>query len=192
MAVRPLVSLCGATLPVDLLIPMELELPRVVAPLLVRELLLPRVVVTELPLLPRVSVLRLTWGFAELVVRSTLGDAVATEPRLIELLELLLLRLTWGTEAVELRLTALVELLRLTAAERSVLRLTDGAVELLERETAADWLLLLVLPPCERLRPWAIASDALKIRHPMRAKLIMIFVTEVFIVVLFYNVQQSD
>ena len=71
-----------------------------------------------------------------------------------------------------------------------LLRLTVGAVELLERETAADWLLLLELPPCERLRPWAIASDALKIMHPMSAKLIMIFVTEVFIIVLFYNVQQ--
>ena len=75
------------------------------------------------------------------------------------------------------------ELLRLML-ELLLLRLTVGAVEVLfERETAADWLLLLVLPPCERLRPWAIASDALKIRHPMRAKLIMIFVTEVFIIV---------
>ena len=124
------------------------------------------------------ELLRLTWG------------AEAAEVRPIELLELL--RLTWGAEAAELRLIELEELLRLTAAERSVLRLTVGAEELLERETAADWLLLLVLPPCERLRPWAIASDALKIRHPMRAKLVMIFVTEVFIVVLFYNVQQSD
>jgi hypothetical protein len=74
------------------------------------------------------------------------------------------------------------ELLRLML-ELLLLRLTVGAVEVFERETAADWLLLLVLPPCERLRPWAIASDALKIRHPMRAKLIMIFVTEVFIIV---------
>ena len=81
-----------------------------------------------------------------------------------------------------------VAALRLTLG--LALRLTDGAVELLERETAAVWLLLLVLPPCERLRPWAEASDALKIRHPMRAKLIMIRVTEVFIIVLFYNVQQ--
>ena len=72
-----------------------------------------------------------------------------------------------------------------------LLRLTDGAVALLERETAADWLLLLVLPPCERPRPWAEASDAPRIRHPMRAKLIMIFVTEVFIVVLYYNVIQA-
>ena len=73
-----------------------------------------------------------------------------------------------------------------------LLRLTDGAVdELVLRETAADWLLLAVLPPpCERLRPWAEASDALKIRHPMRARLIMIRVTEVFIIVLFYIVQQ--
>ena len=117
------------------------------------------------------ELLRLTWG------------AEAAEVRPIELLELL--RLTWGAEAAELRLIELEELLRLTAAERSVLRLTVGAEELLERETAADWLLLLVLPPCERLRPWAIASDALKIRHPMRAKLIMIFVTEVFIIVLY-------
>ena len=92
-------------------------------------------------------------------------------------LELELLRLTCGVAEV-LRLT--LELLRLSLA-----RLTVGAVEVLERETAADWLLLLVLPPCERLRPWAIASDALKIRHPMRAKLIMIFVTEVFIIVLY-------
>ena len=67
--------------------------------------------------------------------------------------------------------------------ELLLLRLTVGAVALLERETAADWLLLVVLPPCERLRPWAIASDAPKIRHPMRAKLIMMFVTEVFIIV---------
>ena len=66
-----------------------------------------------------------------------------------------------------------------------LLRLTVGAVELFERETAADWLLLVVLPPCERLRPWAIASDALKIRHPMRAKLIMMVLTEVFIIVLY-------
>ena len=86
-----------------------------------------------------------------------------------------------------LRVTDGVAELRLVL---ELLRVTDGAVELLERETAADWLLLLELPPCERLRPWAEASDALKIRHPMRAKLIMIFVTEVFIIVLFYNVQQ--
>ena len=72
--------------------------------------------------------------------------------------------------------------------ELELLRLTVGAVDWLERETAADWLLLLVLPPCERLRPWAIASDALKIRHPMRAMLVMIFVTEVFIIVKYYNV----
>jgi hypothetical protein len=63
--------------------------------------------------------------------------------------------------------------------------LTAGAVVLLERETAAVWLLLVVLPPCERLRPWAEASDAPMIRHPMSAKLIIIFVTEVFIIVLF-------
>ena len=77
-------------------------------------------------------------------------------------------------------------LLWLTPAER----LTVGAAVLLERETAAVWLLLLELPPCERLRLRAEASDAPMIRHPMSAKLIMIFVTEVFIIVLFYNVQQ--
>ena len=97
----------------------------------------------------------------------------------------------------ELRL--LLELLRLTCGVAELLRLglellrlTVGAVELEERETAADWLLLLVLPPVERLRPWAEASDAPMIRHPMSAKLIMIFVTEVFIIVLFYIVQQCD
>ena len=67
-----------------------------------------------------------------------------------------------------------------------MLRLTvAGAAVLFERETAAVWLLLLVLPPCERPRPWAEASDAPRIRHPMRAKLIMILVTEVFIIVLY-------
>ena len=94
-----------------------------------------------------------------------------------------LLRLTCG--AVVARLV--VELLRLMPE----LRLTVGDDGLLlERETAADWLLLLELPPCERLRLWAEASDAPMIRHPMSAKLIMIFVTEVFIIVLFYSVQQ--
>ena len=94
--------------------------------------------------------------------------------RLTEL-EVELLRFTCGV----------AELLRLIELELELLaRLTVGADELLERETAADWLLLAVLPPCERLRPWAIASDALKIRHPMRAKLIMMFFTEVFIIVL--------
>ena len=121
------------------------------------------------------ELLRFTCGVAELrlvleLLRFTCGVA---ELRLV----LELLRFTCGV--AELRL--MLELL---------LRLTDGAVALLERETAADWLLLLVLPPCERPRPWAEASDAPRIRHPMRAKLIMIFVTEVFIVVLFYNVQQ--
>ena len=105
-----------------------------------------------------------------------------------------LLRFTWllllGV-AVMLRL--LLEVLRFTCGVAELrlmlelelgLRLTVGAVDwLLERETAADWLLLLVLPPCERLRPWAIASDAPKMRHPMSAKLIMNFVTEVFIIV---------
>ena len=80
-----------------------------------------------------------------------------------------------------LRFTCWVDALRLTLL---LARVTVGAVDLLGLETAADWLLLLVLPPCERLRPWAIASDALKTRHPMRAKLIMIFVTEVFIIVM--------
>ena len=92
---------------------------------------------------------------------------------------LLLLRFTWG----------IASLLRLIELEL-LARLTVGAAELLLRETAADWLLLAVLPPCERLRPWAIASDALKIRHPMRAKLIMMFLTEVFIIVKIYIVQQ--
>jgi hypothetical protein len=115
----------------------------------------------------------------------------------MRLLELEVLRFTCGLTA--LRLLLELEVLRLTCGvaellrlmlELEVLRLTVGAVDWLERETAADWLLLLVLPPCERLRPWAEASDALKIRHPMRAKLIMIRVTEVFMIVLFYNVQQ--
>ena len=110
------------------------------------------------------------------------------------MLELLVLlpRFTWG-EVVLRCMLLLLELLRLTWGVASLrlielellARLTVGAAELLERETAADWLLLAVLPPCERLRPWAIASDALKIRHPMRAKLIMMFFTEVFIIVLF-------
>ena len=115
-------------------------------------------------------------------------------------LELLLevLRLTCVVAEV-LRLTELLELLRFTAllvrlellALLPVLRLTVGAVaELLLRETAADWLLLVVLPPCERLRPWAEASDAPMIRHPMSAKLIIKFLTEVFIIVLIYMVQQ--
>ena len=115
-------------------------------------------------------------------------------------LELLLevLRLTCGVAEV-LRLTELLELLRFTAllvrlellVLLPVLRLTVGAVaELLLRETAADWLLLVVLPPCERLRPWAEASDAPMIRHPMSAKLIIKFLTEVFIIVLIYMVQQ--
>ena len=137
------------------------------------------------------ALLRLTCGVAEVLrlvlelLRLTCG--VAEVLRLV----LELLRLTCG-EAEVLRLV--LELLRLTCGVAEVLRLTlelelrltVGAVDwLLERETAAVWLLLLVLPPCERLRPGAEASDALKIRHPMRAKLIMIFVTEVFIIVSF-------
>ena len=108
--------------------------------------------------------------------------------RLVLVLLLELLRVTCGVaEVLRLVLEIELELLRLSLA-----RLTDGAVVVFERETAADWLLLLVLPPCERLRPWAIASDALKIRHPMRAKLIMIFVTEVFIIVNVLNSSTSD
>ena len=122
---------------------------------------------------------------------------------LVPLLSVLLPRLTCGV-VVMLRLELVLELLRLTCGATELrellelellelrlmlelleLRLTVGAVALSDRETAADWLLLAVLPPCERLRPWAIASDALKIRHPMRAKLIMIFVTEVFIIVMY-------
>ena len=102
-----------------------------------------------------------------------------------------LLRLTCGVAWVLRLELELLELLRFTCGVACVLRLltlellrlTVGADALLVRETAAVWLLLVVLPPCERLRPWAIASDALKIRHPMRAKLIMMFVTEVFIIV---------
>ena len=113
----------------------------------------------------------------EALPRFTCGAVVMLRPEVLEAL----LRFTCGAVAL-LRFIELLELLRLT----------DGAVdELVLRETAADWLLLAVLPPpCERLRPWAEASDALKIRHPMRARLIMIRVTEVFIIVLFYNVQQ--
>ena len=135
-----------------------------------------------------VELLRFTCGVAELrvvlveLLRFTCGVA---ELRVV-LVELL--RFTCGV--AELRVV-LVELLRFTcgvAELRLALwsRLIVGAVGaevLLERETAADWLLLLVLPPCERLRPWAIASDAPKMRHPMSAKLIMNFVTEVFIIV---------
>ena len=89
-----------------------------------------------------------------------------------------------------LRFTCGVALLRLMLLLELLARDTVGAVVLLGLETAADWLLLVVLPPFARLRPWAEASDAPKIRHPMRATLIMILVTEVFIIVLFYNVQQ--
>ena len=139
---------------------------------------------------------RLTWLLLLLLGRATLLDLSLTlvlvrlTCGIAELrLELELLRLTCGVAELWLEL----ELLRLTCGVAELrlvleleLRLTVGAVDwLLERETAADWLLLLVLPPCERLRPWAIASDALKIRHPMRAKLIMMFVTEVFIIVLY-------
>ena len=134
-------------------------------------------------------------------VRPTCG--VLEELRLtcgVEALRLTLVallgRLTCGVEVLRLTLVALlgrltcgVEVLRLPLLALPT-RLTDGAVDLLELETAADWLLLAVLPPCERLRPWAEASDAPITRHPMRAKLIIIFLTEVFIVLLFYIVQQ--
>ena len=184
---------------VVVLVPLLLLPPLwLVAPRLTRVPLSPvRTVPTLLPLEP--VVLRFTCGVVVMrlleleVLRFTCG---LTALRL--LLELEVLRLTCGVAEL-LRLMLELEVLRLTCGvaellrlmlELEVLRLTVGAVDWLERETAADWLLLLVLPPCERLRPWAEASDALKIRHPMRAKLIMIRVTEVFIIVLFYNVQQ--
>ncbi len=205
---RPLSEVTVPLLPVLLLLP--LLPPRDTAPLPVREPLLERLVVvvvvvgrfTWLLLLGVATVLRLVVELLRFTWLLLLG--AATVPRLLEALlrltcgvvEVLrlvleLLRLTCGVAEV-LRLT--LELLRLTCGVAEVLRLTlelelrltVGAVDwLLERETAAVWLLLLVLPPCERLRPWAEASDALKIRHPMRAKLIMIFVTEVFIIVSF-------
>ena len=170
-------------------LPLRLEVPEV--PMVVVRLLslwvtLLGALVLRLVVLP--LVLRFTCGVASLrrltlllvllpVLRLTCG--VASLRRLVVVLPLVL-RFTCGVAALRLMLL-LLELLE---------RVTVGAVDLLGLETAADWLLLLVLPPCERLRPWAIASDALKIRHPMRAKLIMIFVTEVFIILLFYNVQQ--
>ena len=134
----------------------------------------------------RVSEVRLTCGVAELLrlvlelrvseVRLTCGVA--------ELLRLVLV--------LEERLTCgVAELLRLALELLELLeRLTAGALVLSERETAADWLLLVVLPPCERPRPWAEASDAPMIRHPMSAKLIIKFLTEVFIIVMCYIVQQ--
>jgi hypothetical protein len=132
--------------------------------------------------------LRLLLELFELL-RFTCG-VVVLRLMLLELFELL--RLTCGVAVLRLMLLELFELVRLTCGVAVlrlmllllVLRLIVAAVDWLERETAADWLLLALLPPCERLRPWAIASDALKIRHPMRAKLIMIFVTEVFIIVM--------
>lgn len=120
-----------------------------------------------------VDVLRLTCELLELL-RFTCGVAELLRELLLELL-LELLRLTCGVAELLLRLEAVL-----------LLRFTCGvADELLERETAADWLLL-ELPPCERLRPWAEASDAPMIRHPMSAKLIIRFLTEVFIIVLYY------
>ena len=153
-----------------MLVPLSLLLPpRVVAPVLGRE-----------PLLELLDVVwRLTWA---VLGRPTVLDLSLTPEVLrltcgvAELLRLVLELLLRDTCGVAELLRLLLELL---------LRLTVGAVELFERETAADWLLLVVLPPCERLRPWAIASDALKIRHPMRAMLIMMFLTEVFIIVLY-------
>ena len=178
---------------VTVLLLLPLLPPRDTAPLPVREPLLERLVVvvvvvgrfTWLLLLGVATVLRLVVELLRFTWLLLLG--AATVPRLLEAL----LRLTCGVAEV---LRLVLELLRLTCGVAEVLRLTlelelrltVGAVDwLLERETAAVWLLLLVLPPCERLRPWAEASDALKIRHPMRAKLIMIFVTEVFIIVSF-------
>ena len=140
---------------------MPLVVPRLLEPVLMRE---PLELLLEPLVLGRTLVPLLS-----LLPRLTCGVVVMLRLEL----ELELLRLTCGV--TELR--ELLELLEL--------RLTVGAVALSERETAADWLLLALLPPCERLRPWAIASDALKIRHPMRAKLIMIFVTEVFIIVMY-------
>lgn len=138
------------------------------------------------PTLLRLVVLRLvTWGIdvvAEPVVRLT----VLVVLRLtcgVEVLRLEVLRLTCGVEVLRLevlRLTCGVAELRLMLEPE--FRLTVGADELLDRETAADWLLL-ALPPCERPRPWAEASDALKIMHPMRARLIIMVLTEVFIIV---------
>ena len=132
-----------------------------------------------------VELLRFTCGVA--VLRVVLVELLRFTCGVAELRVVLveLLRFTCGV--AELRVV-LVELLRFTcgvAELRLALwsRFIVGAEVLLERETAADWLLLLVLPPCERLRPWAIASDAPKMRHPMSAKLIMNFVTEVFIIV---------
>ena len=101
----------------------------------------------------------------------------------VEVLRLEVLRLTCGVEVLRLevlRLTCGVAELRLMLEPE--FRLTVGVDELLDRETAADWLLL-ALPPCERPRPWAEASDALKIMHPMRARLIIMVLTEVFIIV---------
>ncbi len=151
---------------------LPLRVLRVEEPVLTREpleLLLEPLVLGR-TLVPLLSVL--------VVPRLTCGVVVMLR------LELELLRLTCG--ATELRELLELELLELRLMlELLELRLTVGAVALSDRETAADWLLLAVLPPCERLRPWAIASDALKIRHPMRAKLIMIFVTEVFIIVMY-------
>jgi len=161
-----------------------------------------------LPVLGRVVALRPVilpvLGFEEPEVPTVEGRLWSVRPTcgVLEVLRLTCdvleeLRLTCGVEVLRLLLVALLG--RLTCGVLEALRLplvalptrlTDGAVDLLELETAADWLLLAVLPPCERLRPWAEASDAPKIRHPMRAKLIIIFLTEVFIVLLFYIVQQ--
>ena len=160
-----------------------------------------------LPVLGRVVALRPVilpvLGFEEPEVPTVEGRLWSVRPTcgVLDVLRLLLVallgRLTCGVEVLRLLLVALLG--RLTCGVLEALRLplvalptrlTDGAVDLLELETAADWLLLAVLPPCERLRPWAEASDAPKIRHPMSAKLIIVFLTEVFIVLLFYIVQQ--
>lgn len=148
----------GVVLPtVDL--PCELRVVTVDWPLLLRllpaEVELLRVAACCVVLLP---VLRLTCD---------------EELRLVEL-DVLdeLERFTCGA-AVAVCLDALGVALRLTA---------DVFVELLERETA---VVVLELPPLVRLRLWAEAGDALSTRHPMSVKLIIRFLTVVFIIVLY-------
>ena len=148
------------------------------APVVGRLLLVGVVTVEDLPVLP---VLRSM--VPRLLVELLLPACGATEV-LRELVGVL--RLTCGVAEA---LRELLELLRLTCGVAELPRLTDAADELLVRETAADWLLL-ELPPCERPRPCAEASDAPMIRHPMSAKLIIKFLTEVFIIVNIINVQQ--
>jgi hypothetical protein len=116
------------------------------------------VVLGLLTVLVRSVVVRLTCGDTWLLVvllellRLTCGVVVVLRP--VVLLELL--RLTCGAVVVLRPVVALLELVRLTCgvawllrllALLELLRVTCGAVEVLVRETAADWLLLLVLPP---------------------------------------------